>query len=174
METRSSKMREMTEANLSAAFAGESQAHMKYLIFADKAERDGFSSVARLFQAIAFAERVHATNHLRELRRVEGTAANLAAAIGGEHYENTEMYPAFNVVADLQAEKGAMRSIQYALEAEKVHELLFGDALTGVEQGEDMAAAPVYVCPVCGHTEIGEPEGQCPVCGLKVEKFHRF
>ena len=58
-------MRKMTEDNLKAAFAGESQAHMRYLAFADKAEREGFANVARLFRAISFAEQAHATGHLR-------------------------------------------------------------------------------------------------------------
>ena len=95
-------MRKMTKANLEAAFAGESQAHMKYAIFADKAEREGFPEVARLFRAISYAERVHATAHLRELGSINDTVANLEAAAGGEHYEITEMYPAFDAVAKLQ------------------------------------------------------------------------
>jgi rubrerythrin len=117
-------MRKMTQANLEAAFAGESQAHMKYAIFADKAEEEGYPEVARLFRAISFAERVHATNHLRELGDIGDTVANLGTAMKGENYENTEMYPAFNAVAKLQEEKGAMLSIHYALEAEKIHEAM--------------------------------------------------
>jgi len=95
-------MRAMTEANLEAAFAGESQAHMKYAIFADKAAREGYPEVARLFRAISYAERVHATNHLRELGGIGDTVANLEVAFSGENYENTEMYPAFDAVARLQ------------------------------------------------------------------------
>ena len=66
-------MQEMTKSNLEAAFAGESQAHMKYLIFADVAEKDGFPEAARLFMAIAHAERVHATNHLKQLKKIGTT-----------------------------------------------------------------------------------------------------
>lgn len=116
-------MHEMTKENLKAAFAGESQAHMKYIIFADKAERDGYPEVARLFRAISYAERVHATSHLRELGGIGDTVVNLEAASSGEHYEHTEMYPAFDAVAKLQEEKGAVRSINYALETEKIHEV---------------------------------------------------
>ena len=60
-------MKKMTEANLAAAFAGESQAHMRYRIFAEKAREEGLLNIARLFEAISFAEQVHATNHLRAL-----------------------------------------------------------------------------------------------------------
>ena len=72
-------MHEMTKANLEAAFAGESQAHMRYLIFADKAEKEGFSNVARLFRAVARAEQAHATNHFRALQALGNTADNLEA-----------------------------------------------------------------------------------------------
>ena len=167
-------MRKMTQANLEAAFAGESQAYMKYAIFADKAEEEGYPEVARLFRAISFAERVHATNHLRELGGIGETAANLGVAIGGENYENTEMYPAFNAVAKLQNEKGAMLSIHYALEAEKIHEAMYGEAKNMVASGSDIQSASVFVCPVCGHTVIGEAPDKCPVCGALKEKYRQF
>jgi rubrerythrin len=77
-------MQEMSKDNLEAAFAGESQAHMKYLIFADRAEKEGFSNVARLFRATAYAEQVHATSHFRTLKHIGKTVDNLEAAIGGE------------------------------------------------------------------------------------------
>lgn len=167
-------MGQMTQANLKAAFAGESQAHVKYSIFAEKAERDGYPEVARLFRAIAFAERVHATNHLRELRGIGDTVANLEEAKAGENYENAEMYPAFDAVAKLQEEKGAQRTIRYALEAEKIHEVMFGDAKEAVAAGKDIASAPVFICPVCGHTIIGEPPDKCPVCGLPGSRYREF
>ncbi len=143
-------------------------------IFADKAERQGYPEVARLFQAIAYAEQVHATNHLRELGGIGDTVANLAAAIEGENHENVEMYPAFDAVAKLQGEKGAVRSIHYALEAEKIHEVMYGEAKESVAAGKDIESAPVYVCPVCGHTVIGQAPDKCPVCGLPKKKYHEF
>ena len=167
-------MHDMTKANLEAAFAGESQAHMKYKIFADKAEEEGYPEVARLFRAISFAEQVHATNHFKQLMGVGDTVANLGAAIGGENYENTEMYPAFNAVAREQGEKGAMLSIHYALEAEKIHEVMYGEAKALVKSGQDMAEAAVYICPVCGYTVIGDPPEKCPVSKTPRERFVKF
>jgi rubrerythrin len=167
-------MREMTKANLEAAFAGESQAHMKYSLFAEKAEREGLAEVARLFKAIAYAERVHAGNHLRALGGIKDTAENLDTARGGEHYEVNEMYPAFDVVAKLQNEKTAVKSIGYALEAEKIHEVMYSNAKQSVTKGKDLAAAPVFVCSVCGHTTIGEAPDICPVCKAKREKYIEF
>ena len=167
-------MRKMTRSNLEAAFAGESQACVKYTIFADKAEREGYPEVARLFRAIAYAEQVHATNHLRELGGIGNTVDNLADAMMGENYENVEMYPAFDAVARLQDEKGAIRSIHYALEAEKIHEVMYGEAKETVNAGQDIEAAPVFVCPVCGHTVIGEAPDKCPVCNLPKKKYREF
>jgi len=167
-------MRQMTKDNLKAAFAGESQAHMKYTIFAEKAEKDGYPEVARLFRAIAYAERVHATNHLRELGGIEDTAANLETAYSGENYENTEMYPAFDAVAKLQEEKGAIRTIHYALEAEKIHETMYVEARESVLAGKDIASAPVLVCPICGHTVIGEAPDRCPICGVRKDRYVEF
>jgi len=167
-------MHAMTQSNLEAAFAGESQAHMKYAIFADTAEAEGYPEVARLFRAISYAERVHATNHLRELQGVGDTAANLKEAFGGERYENTEMYPAFDAVAHLQGEKGALLSIHYALEAEKIHEAMYTDARASVVAGQDINSAPVFVCPRCGHTVIGEAPERCPVCRRPKEDYIQF
>jgi len=100
--------------------------------------------------------------------------ANLGTAMAGENYENTEMYPAFNAVAKLQEEKGALLSIHYALEAEKIHEAMYGEAKQTVATGSDIQSAPVFVCPVCGYTVIGEPPDKCPVSKTPKEKFHQF
>nr|HID14511.1 rubrerythrin family protein [Anaerolineae bacterium] len=167
-------MHRMSQSNLEAAFAGESQAHMKYLIFADRAGREGFPNVARLFRAIAYAEQVHATNHFKTLGNLGQTAANLEAAIGGETYEVKEMYPAFQAVAELQEEKAALRSNTWALEAEKVHAGMYERARQAVLAGTDAEVGDVYICEMCGWTVEGEPPDRCPLCGAKREKFRKF
>lgn len=167
-------MQDITADNLKEAFAGESQAHMKYAIFADVADEAGYPEVARLFRAISYAERVHATNHLRELGGIGDTAANLKAAGAGETYEVEQMYPAFKEVAKLQGEKGAIRSNHYALEAEKLHIDLYHDAEEMVLAGHDIEGRPIYICPVCGYTVVGEPPAKCPVCAEPAENFRQF
>ncbi len=167
-------MREMTKRNLSDAFAGESMAHMKYLIFSEIAEQEGFKNVARLFKAIAYAEQVHATNHARNLGYIGKTAENLQTGINGETFEVEEMYPAYKVVAELQNESGAVRSINYALEAEKIHAKLYAEAKEKVEKGQDIEIGDIYICPVCGYTHVGEPPEKCPICGVPSEKFKKF
>ena len=82
-----------TEKNLKEAFAGESQAFQKYTAFAKKAEREGFINIARLFRTAAEAEKIHADGHLNSLDGVGSTVDNLKAAVAGETYEFTEMYP---------------------------------------------------------------------------------
>lgn len=167
-------MKQMTKDNLGAALAGESQAHIKYLAFAARAEREGKPNVARLFTAISHAEQVHATNHLRELGYIGDTIANLGAAIGGETFEVDEMYAAYMAVADLQGEQAALKSMHYANEAEKLHAVLYGSAKKAVEAGSDIAGDKIYVCPVCGFTHMGEPPDRCPVCNTKKERFSVF
>ncbi|NVM47019.1 MAG: rubrerythrin family protein, partial [Candidatus Lokiarchaeota archaeon] len=84
-----------SEQDLKDAFAGESQANRKYLAFAEKADKEGFAQVAKLFRAAAAAETVHAHNHLRALKGIKSTAENLKEAIGGEFHEFNQMYPEF-------------------------------------------------------------------------------
>lgn len=167
-------MKEITRTNLAAAFAGESQAHMKYLVFADLAEREGLANVARLFRAASFSEQMHATNHLRSLGGVGKTVTNLEAALNGENFEVSEMYPAYVAVADLQEERSALRSMQQALEAEKVHSQLYTRAHEAACEQKDMELKEVYVCEVCGYTFEGEPPERCPVCGAIHTRFRKF
>jgi rubrerythrin len=167
-------MRRMTEDNLKSAFAGESQAHMKYLIFADKAEEEGRLNVARLFRAIAYAEQVHAANHLNALGTVGSTSVNLQAAIDGETYEVEEMYPAYKAVAELQQERRAMQSMNFALEAEKIHAGMYQKAKQAVDGGSDIKLGDVFICSVCGYTVEGGAPERCPVCGAVRGKFKKF
>ncbi|MGF7400353.1 rubrerythrin family protein [Thermoanaerobacterium thermosaccharolyticum] len=167
-------MREMTKKNLSDAYAGESQAHMRYQIFADVAEKEGKPNIAKLFRAISYAELVHATNHYRTLGEVKDTVANLDKAIAGETFEEEEMYPAYKAVADLQEEKAADRSFNYALEAEKIHAKMYTDAKAAALKNEDIKISKVYICPVCGYTAIDTAPEKCPVCGAPRDKFVVF
>ncbi|MFN2292413.1 MAG: rubrerythrin family protein [Anaerolineae bacterium] len=167
-------MKAMTTENLKSALAGESQAHIKYLAFAAQAEKEGRPNIARLFRAIAYAEEVHAINHLRELGGLGDTVANLEAAIAGENFEVEEMYAAYLSVADTQEEKGARRTMNYAMEAEKIHAEMYAQAKEAADAGDDIEAGEVYICPVCGFTHIGEPPERCPVCKAKQDRFRVF
>ena len=158
-----------THDNLKEASAGESQAAQKYTVFAKQAERDGFANIAKLFRLTAEAERIHAEGHLKALNGVGSTAENLQAAIDGETYEYTEMYPPMLDQAEAEGHK-AKRMFKYAVEAEEIHAKIYAMALEAVKKGEDLDAE-FYLCPVCGYIEMGTPPEKCPVCGVKGEKF---
>lgn len=159
--------------DLKAAFAGESQANRKYTAFAKKADSEGYAQVAKLFRAAAAAEAVHAFNHLKALDGLLETSENLKAAIGGENYEVSVMYPEFIQDAETEGATRALRSFRWAMDVEKVHEELYRKALENLEDGKE-AKFDYYVCPVCGYTHEGPMEGKCPVCGTPAEKFERI
>ncbi len=168
-------MRKMVEKALNEAFAGESMAHMKYLIFSEIAENSGKKNLARLFKAVAYAEFVHAKNHAKALGIPKDNLKNLESARGGEEFEIEDMYPAYEAIAKLFEDKQAQRSIHYAIEAEKIHEKLYADAKEKVKDDKDLDDKDIYICPVCGFTYVGDnPPEKCPVCGVSKEKFEKF
>ncbi len=162
-----------TADDLKTAFAGESQANRKYLAFAQQAERDGFPNVARLFRTAAEAETIHALGHLGALGGIRTTVENLQAAIDGETYEFTHMYPPMIETAGRERHKGK-RMMEYASKAEAVHARLYAKALEAVRAGQDLRDAEFYLCPVCGNIELGRPAAACPICGAKPEKYTRI
>ncbi len=162
-----------TVENLRVAFAGESQANRKYLAFARQAEKEGYPQIAKLFRAAAEAETIHALGHLQNMGGVGTTVENLKAAVAGETYEYTEMYPP--MVDQAGTEKHRARTLLgFAASAEKVHAGLFGQALAALQAGADLSRMDVYLCPVCGDVEFGEPPAKCPICGAPASKFQKI
>jgi rubrerythrin len=167
-------MKKRTEDNLKNAFAGESQAHLKYLAFAAQADQDKLPNVARMFRANSFAEQIHATNHLRAMGGIGQTGENLAAAVSGEAFEATTMYPEYVKAAEEDGEKAAVMTTNNALAAEKVHYEMYRRAGQTVSVGKDLEAKPIHVCGVCGFTMEGDAPDNCPVCGAPKVKFVKF
>ncbi len=181
-------MNAMTAENLRSAFGGESQAHMRYRIWGDKAKKDGFPTVGRLFLATSDAEEVHATLHFKALKDEAGdflvasgagfglgtTSENLQGAINGELHEVSQMYPAYIAVAEMQEEKVAVSSMKYAIAAEKVHADLFTKAKEAVDGGKDLEVKVIELCPFCGYITITGEEETCPICGVKDEMFVEY
>lgn len=180
-------VREITETNLRGAFAGESQAHIRYKMFAERAEKSGFPNVARLFNAVSLAEKIHAGNHFRNILSKGGfqtvsaavfgtrnTSEDLQAGIDGETFEINEMYPAYKAVAQFQTEMAAETTFTWALEAEKIHVGLYRKAKQEVDQGKDASLGPIQICSTCGYTVEGDAPDECPICGAKKDKFRSF
>ncbi|ADR18537.1 rubrerythrin family protein [Calditerrivibrio nitroreducens] len=159
-----------TKSNLKEAFAGESQAYQKYVAFAKKAEKEGFKNVARLFKTTAEAERIHAEGHLNALEMVSSTTDNLKAAIEGETYEFTKMYPPMLEKAVADGHKAKIM-FNFAVKAEEVHAKLYKKALEAVESGKDLENTDFYLCPVCGYIEFDAAPAKCPICGVASDKF---
>ena len=174
----------MTESNLISAFAGESQAHMRYQIYADRAEKSGYDNIARLFRGVAYAEMIHSGNHYKAIQHkgdittVSGalfgsrtTSEDLQNGIDGEHHEIDEMYPAFMEVAKMQKEYAAEISFKFAWEAEKTHAAFFERAKDAADQDKDLELGEISVCQVCGYTVEGEIPERCPICKAKKNRF---
>ena len=158
-----------TQENLMAAFAGESQANRKYLAFAEVADKEGLPQVAKLFRAAAAAETIHAHAHLKNAGHVGTTAENLKAALEGETYEFTKMYPEMVKEAEAEGNVAVAKYFGYANAVEKVHAGLYTKAL---ENPAALAATDYYVCKVCGYTHEG-PCDKCVVCGAGSAAFFK-
>lgn len=163
-----------TNENLQQAFAGESQANRRYLFYAEKADEAGNKQIARLFRAAAEAETVHARNHLGVLGGIKSDRENLKAAVVGENYEFTEMYPGFIEQAKKENNKAAAGSFDMANKVERIHHKLFQEALDSLESGKPFRDVPYFVCQVCGYTVEGEAPERCPICGAPRSKFKRI
>jgi len=160
-----------TENNIQEAFGAESKANRRYTIFAEKAEKEGYPQVARLFRAVAEAENVHVKNHLNAVDGIGTTKDNLFAASLGEQQEYKRMYPAFIEVAEQERNDRAERSFEWASKVEEIHHGYFEEALKAVRDGEQLEEATYYVCQVCGNTVKGEPPEKCPICGASASAF---
>lgn len=163
-----------SQENLKASFAGESQANRKYTAFAEKAEKEGYSKVSRLFKAVAEAETIHALRQLQVMSGVKDTKENLKSALEGETYEFTVMYPEFIEEAEKEGAKEAKIAFHFANEAEKEHGKLFEKALNALEEGSDFPAEGFALCPVCGYVAENEAPDRCPICNTPGEKFRMF
>jgi rubrerythrin len=158
-----------TEANLMAAFAGESQARNKYTYYASQAKKDGYEQIAALFQETADNEKEHAKIWFKLLHGegIPGTDVNLKDAAAGEHYEWTDMYVNFAKEAKEEGfDKIAFLFVQVA-KIEKTHEERYLKLLHNVEGGLVFSKEgdTVWQCAVCGHLVIGKKAPQmCPVC----------
>jgi rubrerythrin len=162
-----------TEGNLQEAFSGESKANRRYTFFAEKADKEGYPQVARLFRAAAEAETVHARNHMMAMDAIGTTKDNLMAASIGEHQEFTGMYPAFIEVAQEERNDRAQRTFDLANKVEKVHYGYFEAALKAVKEGTPPADATYYVCQVCGNTVPDGAPDKCPICGSPATAFKK-
>ena len=158
-----------TEANLMAAYAGESQAFTKYTYYASKAKKDGYVQIGNLFEETAKNEKEHAKIWFKLLHDggIPDTTANLADAAAGENYEWTDMYATFAK----EAREEGFNEIAFLFDGvaaiEKEHEERYRKLLANIEGGLVFSrdGDAVWQCGNCGHIHVGPKAPQvCPVC----------
>ena len=156
-----------TEANLQAAFAGESQARNKYTYFASVARKEGFEQIAAIFQATADNEKEHAKLWFKELEGIGDTSANLEAAAAGENFEWTDMYEAFAKTAEEEGFTALAKRFRMVAAIEKRHEARYRALLHNIETAAvfEKSEVKVWECRNCGHIVVGTKAPEvCPVC----------
>ena len=157
-----------TEANLLAAFAGESQAHTKYNYYASKAKKDGYVQIATLFEETAKNEKEHAKIWFKLLNNgMPDTVENLKDAAAGENYEWTDMYAGFAEDARAEGFDSIAQLFEKVAEIEKQHEERYRKLLANIEGGLVFSKDHdvIWQCSNCGHVCIGKAAPEvCPVC----------
>ena len=165
MELKGSK----TEANLMAAFAGESQARNKYTYYASKAKKDGFEQIAEIFLETADNEKEHAKMWFKELHggEIPSTSENLLDAANGENFEWTDMYKEFAETAREEGFERIANLFEGVAEIEKHHEERYRALLSNVDNELVFSkdGDKIWQCRNCGHICIGKNAPEvCPVC----------
>jgi rubrerythrin len=156
-----------TEANLLAAFAGESQARNKYTYFASAAKKEGFEQIAGIFLETAENEKEHAKLWFKFLSGIGDTARNLQSAIDGEHYEWTEMYKGFEEIAREEGFTVIADFFKEVGEVEEAHEKRYQALLNNLNDGKVFKKDQVtkWRCRNCGYIHTGaEAPEVCPAC----------
>ena len=156
-----------TEKNLWAAFAGESQAHTKYLYYASQAQKDGYQQIANIFDETARNEKAHAKIWFKLVHGVGDTKENLADAAAGEHGEWTSMYPGFARVAREEGFDKIARLFEAVGKIEKEHDERYKILLSNVEESKVFRRDEkiIWQCLNCGDVcESPQAPAKCPVC----------
>lgn len=165
MELKGSK----TEANLQAAFAGESQARNKYTYYASKAKKDGYVQIANIFEETAANEKEHAKIWFKLLHdgAIPSTIENLKDAAEGENYEWTDMYATFAKEAKEEGFDHIAALFEEVGKIEKEHEERYRKLLANIEDGLVFSRDGdcIWQCSNCGHITVGKKAPEvCPVC----------
>ncbi len=157
-----------TEENNRRAFEGEAKAHVRLQAFAQQADRQGYPQIAKLFRAVAEAERVHALRYLRNMKLVKSTEDNLKYAFESETTVNELVYPKMIKEAIEEDDKMSVIAFTHARDVEETHASLYKKALDHLVNEQETA---YYVCGVCGYVSDGSLPDICPVCKAKKEMF---
>jgi len=166
-----------TKKNLEDAFAGESMARNKYDYFSSVARKAGYVQIANIFAETALNEKEHAKVWAKQLAIISDLEANLKAAIAGELYENSEMYPRMEKEALAEGHPEIAKLFKEVGEVEKAHEARYRKLLANVEKGEVFKKPEVkrWKCANCGYIHEGTDAPEvCPACSHPQAHFEVF
>lgn len=164
-------MTSKTEDALYQAYIGEAKAALRLRVFADKAEKEGYPQIAKLFRVIAFSEEVHGGRALQVLERVKSTEENLAASFESETKVAEVSYNDFVKQAEAEGNMAAVLHFSQSRDVEDVHAKLYKEAMSHVMEERETT---YFVCKVCGYVSDGILPEECPVCGAMKEQFAQF
>lgn len=156
---------------LHQAYAGEAKAALRLKVYADKADRDGYSQMAHLFRVIAFSEEIHGKRALTLLKEVKSTEENLAASFESEQNVAEVAYGQFIKAAEEEGNKAAALHFSQSRDVEEIHAKLYKEAMNHLMEERETT---YYVCKVCGYVSDGTLPDECPICNAKKEQFEAF
>lgn len=160
---------ESIREGLHQAYEGEAKASVRLKVYAEKAEKEEYPGVAKLFRAIAESEAIHARNNLRLLDEVKDTETNLSDSFARETKVAGVHYSDFIGKAEAAGDENAARMFTWARDVEDVHAKLYEKALEHLVAEEENPK--YFVCDVCGYVADGQIPDKCPVCGSPASVF---
>lgn len=160
-----------TKAALHMAYTGEAKAALRLKVYAEKADKEGYAQMAKLFRVIAFSEEIHGSRALKLLREVKSTEENLAASFEAETHVADVAYDQFIKQAEGEGNKAAVLHFSQSRDVEEIHAKLYKEAMSHFMEER---ATVYYVCKVCGYVADGFLPDMCPVCGAGKEQFVDF
>lgn len=162
---------EGTREALQQAYAGEAKASLRLKVYAEKAEKDGYPQIAKLFRVIAFSEEIHGVRALKVLREIGSTEENLAQSFESEKGVAEVAYGEFVKLAEAEGNQAAVLHFSQSRDVEETHAKLYKEAMNHLMEERETS---YHVCLVCGYVADGVLPESCPVCGAKRDQFRPF
>ena len=157
-----------TVDNLMKMFTSMAESNIRYMVFAEAADKEGHPNAAKIFRAIATAKMFHALSHFRAANFTDTTTENLKQALEEETYDFKKAYPPMIQDAVTDDALEARHSLEYGMSIGPVITKLISKAIGNLDADE---SGSYYVCPVCGNIEFGKPPAKCPFCGVDASDF---
>jgi rubrerythrin len=157
-----------TVDNLMKMFTSGSESSLRYMVFAEAAEKEGHPNAAKIFKAVAKAKMFHALSHFRAAKFADTTTENLKQALEEETYDYKNAYPSMIQDAVKDDALEARHSLEYGMSIGPIFTKLISKAIGNLDADE---GGSYYVCPVCGNIEFGKPPAKCPFCGVDASDF---